>query len=254
VLPTLPDRGWKVRSADHVRWVTAGEAALGWEPRSYEALILGENERAQENALDALPWVKPLRRLLSLQGGEWTGTMGDLLDELKALATPVGERLDSFGWPKTGKGMSDAARRAKPGLAVVGIHYGTAPRRNDTGARYTWVVKVVKAPPPTGGGGDGEKVVKVVKVPPASIRGEDERGKEEEEEEEGSVPLTYRDEPPQPSQPSSCPCSSPLLYGRCGNAKRHREWVAREAAWQAPPEPDVWDSDDYPSSAWDGED
>jgi hypothetical protein len=115
-------------------------------------------------------------------------------------------------------------------------------------------VKVVKAPTPTGGGGDGEKVVKVVKVPPASIRGEDERGKEEEEEEEGSVPLTYRDEPPQPSQPSSCPCSSPLLYGRCGNAKRHREWVAREAAWQAPPEPDVWDSDDYPSSAWDGED
>jgi hypothetical protein len=187
--PSLPTTGWRVRSADHVRWVTAGEKALGWEPRSYETMIWEENQRAQEAALDALPWTGPLRTFLDRNNGTWTGTMGDLLAELKAEATAVGERLDSFGWPKTAKGMGDATRRARLGLTVVGIRYAEAPRRASTGKRYEWEYR-----PPV-----DTPVVKVVNVCPHPVRGEMREGEGEESEDSP----TYRDKGSQRTHPTA---------------------------------------------------
>ena len=137
-LPKQPADGWEVRNADHVRWVTAGEAALGWGPRSYEAMIFEENRSAQQHALEALQWTGPLRTFLDRRGGTWTGTMTELLAELRDVAAGDGDRLDAFGWPRSGKGMGDAVRRSEAGLAVEGIRYGASPGSRRDGRRYTW--------------------------------------------------------------------------------------------------------------------
>jgi hypothetical protein len=140
VLPTLPVTGWTVRSADHVRWVTACEPALGWPDRSYEALVKEENDRSQAVALDALPWYSHLTDLLSARGGSWCGGMGDLLAELRGRAenTTKDGRVDNFGWPRSPKGMAESVRRAEAGLRAVGIRVAERAGSRRDGRLYEW--------------------------------------------------------------------------------------------------------------------
>jgi len=141
ILPSLPEGPeWSVRSPDHVRWVTACEPALGWPPRFYETLVKEENDGAQAVALDALPWYSYLTDLLHSRGGSWCGTMGDLLDSLRGRAetASAGGKVDSFGWPRSGKGMVESVRRAEAGLRAVGIRYALRAGSRRDGRLYEW--------------------------------------------------------------------------------------------------------------------
>jgi hypothetical protein len=105
------------RMADFARWAAAAEPALAWEPGSFLRSYAGNQEDANELALEASPLVGPLRQLAEAAGG-WEGKAADLLPELTGLA---GDAARSPEWPKRANILSNRLRRLAPNLRRVGI-------------------------------------------------------------------------------------------------------------------------------------
>jgi hypothetical protein len=127
-LDQLPEAGWKARMADHVRWVTAAEPALGWPDRSYEARFVELQDRLMVAAGDGVVWLPDLHQVLQRGGGRWEGGAAELFDQLRTLAQDAhaGRLPDAgHGWPKSAKGMADALKRHATVLRAAGILHRT---------------------------------------------------------------------------------------------------------------------------------
>jgi hypothetical protein len=118
-IASRPQRGWGSRMADHVRWVSAAEAALGWAPGTYAAAFARQNELALVASADAIPWLPALQRLLDDNGGSWDGSAGHLLASLQDRSGDGPRRH----WPEHARGLSGALRRNAHALAAVGIQW-----------------------------------------------------------------------------------------------------------------------------------
>ena len=98
---SVPETGG--RMADHVRWVTAAEPSLGWEPRSYEVLFAKAQDAQMASAAEGVVWLPHLADLVRENGGAYDGTATELLRALlkRADASPrtSAGRDHRRGWP-----------------------------------------------------------------------------------------------------------------------------------------------------------
>jgi hypothetical protein len=123
-LPSLP------RMADFAVWATAAEGALNWPAGSFLRAYTGNQDEANELALEASPLVPPLRQFVEQQHtGRWEGTAGDLLKALKLLVSE--ETAKGSDWPKRPHVLSGRLRRLAPNLRQVGILIDFDQRRPD---------------------------------------------------------------------------------------------------------------------------
>jgi hypothetical protein len=134
-LPVLP------RMADFVRWAVAAEPALGLREGSFLEAYLGNRQAAIEASVEFNPVARAIREL-ALE--EWQGTATELLDML-ASRVPVQER-DAKAWPRSGRGMSGALRRAAPGLRALGIDIQFGDRESTPARRRLIRVRQLRQP------------------------------------------------------------------------------------------------------------
>ncbi len=132
------------RMADLAQWVTAAESALGWKPQTFLHAYMQNREDANEVPLEASLVAAPFRGLVATFGNNAEHTASQLLAMLNAR---IGEALQKTkGWPKTGKGLSNALRRIAPNLRVAGIDLTFSQKRESgTGGRLIVIKKVAPA-------------------------------------------------------------------------------------------------------------
>jgi hypothetical protein len=106
------------RMADFATWVTAAQGALGWPAGAFLRSYAGNQQDANELALEASPLTGPLRQLADRPGG-WEGTATVLLGELGTLVTEEARKRPD--WPKRSNLLSGQLRRLAPNLLRVGI-------------------------------------------------------------------------------------------------------------------------------------
>lgn len=150
VLPTVREDGWKVRMADMVRFVTAAEPALGWDPGWTEKALAESQGESFATVLAQQTWYPALLSLLDAHGGSYEGLATSLLDELRerhatSQALQRGSKYPDPGdypratdvtWPKDATRLSQALKRHVSGLAQVGITYSS--KRTKNGARLNF--------------------------------------------------------------------------------------------------------------------
>jgi hypothetical protein len=103
--------------ADFARWVTAAETAMGWSKGTFMAAYGGNQESANELALEASVVARPLLELLDAQGC-WQGSASELLT---ALEERVGDQAKrQHGWPKNPRSLSGHLKRLSPNLRTAG--------------------------------------------------------------------------------------------------------------------------------------
>jgi hypothetical protein len=126
-LPGLP------RMADHVRWVTAAESALGWDAGTYYQAFTGQQQDAITQQVDDDPVAARLIAHLNAQPGEehekdWQGTAGELLEAL----SPEKPGKD---WPRSPRALSAQLDRLAPSLRRMQI-FLTRPDRRRKGRNW----------------------------------------------------------------------------------------------------------------------
>jgi hypothetical protein len=157
-LPALP------RMADFAEWSVAVERGLGWPAGVFLNAYAKNITDAHELVLDTAPVAPAIRALVA--GGEWNGTVGELLATLTGCVDESIRRAK--GWPTTPKALSSALRRLAPNLRAVGIAVTFLERTKHGRSLHLGVIGAGKQPslpsPPTpdgskshpaGGGGDG---------------------------------------------------------------------------------------------------
>lgn len=122
-----------VRMADYARIGEAIGLELGWEAGSFTRLY-AENQRtaAASIAQDDVVFA-PLVSLLDARGGEWSGTMKELLDSLANSLpdTPASQDLRrGKEWPKSPRALGGKLKRLAPALASAGIDVEEGRRSN----------------------------------------------------------------------------------------------------------------------------
>jgi hypothetical protein len=105
------------RMADFAVWITAAEAALGWEPGTFMVAYTGNREAANELTLEA-SLIAPAIRKVADAG--FTGTATELLRRLYDQAEETLRRQK--GWPANPRALSGSLRRIAPNLRAVGIN------------------------------------------------------------------------------------------------------------------------------------
>jgi hypothetical protein len=106
------------RMADFARLGVAVGQALGWEEGEFLNAYARNRQTANSIALEASPVVSPLLNLV-LEKRTWTGTAGELLQELAGAA---GEALTkSREWPGGPRALSGRLRRLAPNLHAAGV-------------------------------------------------------------------------------------------------------------------------------------
>jgi hypothetical protein len=104
--------------ADFAGWVSAAEDYLGWGQGGFLEAYTGNQQDANELALDASTVVPPLRQFVGTNR-RWEGTAGALLKVLTAL---IGEEAaKAREWPKSPNALTGKLRRLAPNLRKVGI-------------------------------------------------------------------------------------------------------------------------------------
>jgi hypothetical protein len=104
------------RMADFAVWVTAAEAALGWQPGVFLAAYSQNRASANELALESSPVAVMVKALM--EKGDWEGTAKELLDTLTASLSDKDAKAK--GWPKTPLALANSLRRLAPNLR--GLH------------------------------------------------------------------------------------------------------------------------------------
>ena len=105
------------RMADFARWVTAAEAAIGWPKGTFMAAYGGNQESANELALEASVVARPLLELLDAQGC-WQGSASEMLHALAERVDDQAKR--QHGWPKNPRSLSGHLKRLSPNLRAAG--------------------------------------------------------------------------------------------------------------------------------------
>ncbi len=124
------------RMADFAIWVTAAEAALGWEPGSFLLAYTANRRTANEVALES-----PVTETLMKLSLPWLGTATELLAALEPMIDERTRR--SRNWPASGRTLSNALRRLAPNLRQVGIDVQFT-RESRTGRRIITVSENVR--------------------------------------------------------------------------------------------------------------
>jgi hypothetical protein len=128
------------RLADHARWVTAAEPALGWDDGAYLRVFGRARTKAVEQALDASPLTDPIREL-ACEG--WEGSASELLTTLSTRCDDMTVR--SRAWPRSARGLSAALKRLAPDLRSAGIEVEWS-RTAGSGSRRVLAVRECRAP------------------------------------------------------------------------------------------------------------
>ena len=99
--------------------------------RAFATRYQQSREAASLQALDGMPVIYALVEYLEIHA-PYTGNYSELL---KAIERTIGKTADS-AWPKSARGFSDAIRRAKPTMNLLGWNVNAGPRTR-TGATVT---------------------------------------------------------------------------------------------------------------------
>jgi hypothetical protein len=110
------------RMADFAVWVIAAEPAIGWDDGSFLAAYSRNRASAHELALESASIVPLLHRLPT----EWTGTAGELLEQLVSLAGEKVSKRDD--WPANPRALAGQLRRLAPDLRSTGVEVTFNPR------------------------------------------------------------------------------------------------------------------------------
>jgi hypothetical protein len=107
------------RMADFARWAVACEQALGLPEGAFLRAYSSNRIVGDVVALEASPIVAPLRQVLKMVRGQWTGTASRLLE---LLTGKVSEKTaKSREWPQRADKLSAKLKRLTPNLRRVGI-------------------------------------------------------------------------------------------------------------------------------------
>jgi len=112
-LPLLP------RMADFAQFAVATETGLGYEPGSFMKTYAANQREAVESGLEVDPLAQAIRELVD--GEEFEGTMGELLERLEAMSGVIDSIKRSTFWPKTPHKLRASLKRIKPLLEKTGI-------------------------------------------------------------------------------------------------------------------------------------
>lgn len=121
------------RMADFVRWVTAAEAGLGWEPGTFLEAYQANREHVMEASIEASPVAQAIRELMEDQQS-FEGTPTALLERLESKAPA--SAVKSRDWPKTVAAFGGAVVRAIPILRPLGIEVVKTKGGRDSARRY----------------------------------------------------------------------------------------------------------------------
>jgi hypothetical protein len=105
------------RMADFALLATAAESGLGLQPGEFMAAYTSNRDAANETALESSPVAKHILQVAD--AGEWTGTAGELLEHIAAMASDAEKRLKT--WPKNARSLSGALKRLAPNLRAAGV-------------------------------------------------------------------------------------------------------------------------------------
>lgn len=134
------------RMADFARWVVAAEmgGALPWQPGTFLRVYHDMHDAMAREALEGDPLAETICRLLEKEGGRWTGTASELLEELNALVDEDTKR--SKRWPSSAETVSKRLRRLAPDLRNSGDIEVTFTREGPKGRRVIRLEGVCKTP------------------------------------------------------------------------------------------------------------
>jgi len=123
------------RMADFALWVTAAEAAFGWDG-DFMAAYSQNQQEAVEAGIEASPVGPAIMALMAGRNG-WSGKPTELLAALTDIAGKQVAR--SKDWPQSTKGLKNILTRLGPSLRKAGIEWET---RRTSSARYYEITKV----------------------------------------------------------------------------------------------------------------
>jgi hypothetical protein len=106
------------RMADFVKWITAAESALGWEPGEFMMAYSDNRRDVSEAAFEADNVAVAIWKMLQTKPEGFEGTPTALLEELKNFATETTMR--SKYWPQMPSQMGNRLDRATPLLRAKG--------------------------------------------------------------------------------------------------------------------------------------
>jgi hypothetical protein len=116
------------RMADFVKWVTAAESGLGWEPGQFLEAYRENRRDVTESSFEADPVAVAIRDYITAEHPQgWTGTATELLSGLNSRVAE-GVRKSRI-WPLTAQALGNRLDRAAPllrgkGFAVERRHSG----------------------------------------------------------------------------------------------------------------------------------
>jgi hypothetical protein len=128
----------KPRMADAYTWALAAAPALG-----IHADIIGRawnctRDEAYAATIEASVIAAPLLRLITDSGGEWTGTVTDLLARIEALVDDATKRRKE--WPKSAKALASQVRVIGPALRARGVDHAEQRGREARHHRFTTTI------------------------------------------------------------------------------------------------------------------
>ena len=123
------------RMADFVKWITAAEPGLGWEPGAFLKVYRENRRDVIESSFEADPVAVAIRDYVSIEHPEgWTGTATELLSALNGRASEGVRR--SRIWPDTAQRLGNRIDRVAPLLRSKGF----AVERRHSGQRLITIV------------------------------------------------------------------------------------------------------------------
>lgn len=134
-LPKMP------RMADFVIWVTAAEGAFGWDSGTFMRSYQANRDVGMDAALDAAPFAEAVIHFIEVRQ-QWRGTATDLLNVLEPIVPDRTKK--AADWPKSGKGVSNALKRAGALLRYHQITLDKPGRSGPNGDRVFSITKVSK--------------------------------------------------------------------------------------------------------------
>jgi hypothetical protein len=122
----------KPRMADAFTWALAAAPALGVHADVIAKAWNCTRDEAYAATIEASVIAAPLLRLIADSGGEWTGTVTNLLARMEAVVDDATKRRKE--WPKSPKALASLVRVIGPALRARGIdhteHRGGEARRH----------------------------------------------------------------------------------------------------------------------------
>jgi hypothetical protein len=114
------------RMADFAEWGCAVAPALGWDGDSFLRAYAGNQETADDVALEGSPVAQVLLEQTESGLWPWEGTAAELLERLgRGKESATRQRA----WPKNPRALANVLRRLAPNLRHVGVEVCFLPRR-----------------------------------------------------------------------------------------------------------------------------